>query len=219
MRIQKHPTPPGQNAQRTGHDVTPLPVDGGPWVMVSGQPGSPTRSDQRDAFERRYAPDEQNRAANIRWPKTAFPLTVFIAGTSAQQGTLWPWVQLWETHTAGRVAFQQALSSESADITIDWTDMATMGRDYEVGHANRTVNDNGWITQVAITLLRNPVIDQYLTPAQQQLRLKATILHEIGHALGLEHATSDKDVMHYRGWQNSDLSSNNIQRLIQLYSQ
>jgi predicted Zn-dependent protease len=66
-------------------------------------------------------------------------------------------------------------------------------------------------------LLTEPVIDRHLLKPQIQDRLYTTALHEVGHALGLEHSTQAKDVMHHQGWRNKHLTPNDVSRLSTLY--
>lgn len=160
----------------------------------------------------------------IRWPQEAFPLAIYIADNpllaskfKVETNTLFNWANQWSSQSNNRVQFVLTTNKEDAVIQINWTTDATKGRDYEVGHAKRNVNPQGLIESVAITLLEQPVIDNHLSYTEQVQRLQATILHEIGHALGLEHSNNPKDNMYHRGWQNADLSVNDIRRLIQLY--
>jgi hypothetical protein len=63
---------------------------------------------------------------------------------------------------------------------------------------------------ITVALVKHPLIDQSLTPTEQQRRLKATFLHEVGHVLGLDHVPNPAAVMHYRGWQNSQLTPTDV---------
>ena len=76
----------------------------------------------------------------------------------------------------------------------------------------------GLIVSATITLIETPRIDAQLDAGQQQDRLLATLLHELGHALGLEHSPNPDDVMHHRGWRHTRLSENDRSRLRRLYA-
>ena len=103
-------------------------------------------------------------------------------------------------------------------ILITFSAQPTLGRDYEVGHTQRDVDAQGWIHRATITLIENPEIDKYLdSDHARQQRWKTTLLHEIGHAVGLEHTTSKKAVMHHRGWKNHTLHSEDIAAIRRLY--
>jgi predicted Zn-dependent protease len=68
-----------------------------------------------------------------------------------------------------------------------------------------------------ISLIENPVIDQHLSREQQVWRLRSTLLHELGHALGLEHSLCPEHVMYFRGWRNTYLSSGDALAIQKLY--
>lgn len=152
----------------------------------------------------------------VRWHPASFPLKVKIA-PFGQLAQVFPDIlKDWEAASEGMIQFLYN-SPGTPDITVSWSNETTLGRDYEVGHAKRQVTSTGWIEHVDITLLQDPLIDKRLNPTQQFLRLRATILHEFGHALGLEHSTGKRDVMHYQGWRNFILSKQDIQALKTLY--
>jgi predicted Zn-dependent protease len=92
-----------------------------------------------------------------------------------------------------------------------------LGREFELGHTERNVTDV-WIRQATITLLTEPEIDRHLPPLRQKQRLYSTLLHELGHALGLEHTESKRDVMHHQGWRNLCLSLNDAHQIQALYA-
>lgn len=123
----------------------------------------------------------------------------------------------WVEASGHKISFEHAQRSSEALLCFEWIDQTVMGRDYEVGHTNRRVHDNR-ITYANISMLRSPAIDRHLTPVQKRQRLRTTLLHELGHALGIEHSNNPEDVMYYRGWQNPHLTSNDAQRIRLLYA-
>lgn len=129
----------------------------------------------------------------------------------------------WQHASKGRFIFNVLDSpvtpfsnQEQLDIVIHWSQETTRGRAYEVGHANRILKKNV-ISHVDITLITSPLIDRDLSPKQQIDRLYATLLHELGHALGLEHSMQSSAVMFYRGWRQTQLTHDDKQELLLLY--
>jgi hypothetical protein len=172
---------------------------------------------------------KQLKALPPRWPKEKRILSVGYSPLMDKKETIL-FVQLlmlacqqWQQGTQHRFVFsveQMQVSdlkqTEHYDIVLDWTEEVTIGREYEVGHAKRRLKDR-WIQQVAIMLLTHTAIDNTLSPVQQQNRLYATLLHELGHALGLEHAMESTAVMFHRGWQQTRLTVADLRQFGMLY--
>jgi predicted Zn-dependent protease len=151
------------------------------------------------------------------------PLSVFIDPNPDMPGleqALFIAMRQWEVASLGLIRFKPPsllpADRDAADILVSWSNETTLGRDHEVGHAKRTVHGKR-ILHVDITLIAQPLIDGHLSADRRKARLMATILHETGHALGLEHSDQAADVMHYRGWQRPYLSDNDIHRIRTLY--
>lgn len=196
-------------------------------IISSSQPQSPL--DALAALEQWRVKEEDTRKHSARWSLSQSPLQVWVEpypDTGILRDFAIPEMVLaamrqWEAATEGAIAFQllraPALDGEHpADILICWQDETTLSRDYEVGHTNRQVQGKR-LTHATITLITNPLIDAHLNAKQCQQRLMTTILHETGHALGLEHSDDSRDVMYYRGWKHANLSGNDIQRIRNLY--
>lgn len=161
---------------------------------------------------------------SVRWPLDQMPLAVWIEPADdprlPSEKLLFATLKQWEVASEGLIRFRlmdRAIESrEAAHVEFNWSRETVKGRDYEVGHANRDVQGSR-IRRVDITLIQEPIIDGHLTPEKRRSRLLATVLHEMGHALGLEHSENSRDVMYYRGWQLESLSANDIHRLRDLY--
>jgi hypothetical protein len=169
-----------------------------------------------DALARRCSEEESAQRDPVRWPLEKMPLGVFIEPFPEADFDFLPIMRQWEVASQGLIRFRPVLNAQDADIVFSWSGETVCGRDYEVGHANRTVQGRR-IKEVAITLIREPLVDTHLSPSRRKQRIVATILHETGHALGLEHSDRQEDVMHHRGWQRTALSGNDARRIQDLY--
>jgi hypothetical protein len=126
----------------------------------------------------------------------------------------------WEYASEGRVQIISAPLGEEA-IRIGWSETPLAHRPYEVGHTDRILGGErttyNLITHATITLITQPLIDAHLDETRRLNRFKTTILHEVGHALGLEHSRNKYDVMHHRGWRNPGLTENDLRSIQALY--
>jgi hypothetical protein len=216
-----------QNPDRLVFTSSTTPVNAGAPSTLQGTSGvsrqdAPHSLSQLEAWRTN---EEAAGALTVRWALSDMPLQISIAPNPTFPGLeaeLMRAARQWEVASQGLIRFREAGlpqdQHENAHIRILWSNQTTLGRDYEVGHTLRTVQGKR-ITHAEIILIQVPLIDRHLNPAQQHQRLLTTMLHEMGHALGLEHSELKTDVMYYRGWQNAILSANDIQRLQALYAQ
>ncbi len=224
MRIYTHLMPFGAYKSSGGIQANP----GFPTSPVVGPPQQ-SPLDALSALEQWRVQAEDTNKHSARWSLAQCPLKVFVelhpeqtaeALQQASPQALLGAMRQWEVATQGAIRFTLIAAPkygpQDADLLIRWDTQTTLGREYEVGHTNRTVQGKR-LTYAEITLITRPLIDGHLSPSQRQQRLYTTVLHETGHALGLEHSESAKDVMHHRGWKHPSLSENDIQRIRHLY--
>jgi len=213
------------------------PIQGGPFSnALSLKPAQQSPLDAFTALEQWRVKAEDTEKHSARWSLAQCPLSVWIEPypeselqAAASPEVLFAAIRQWEAALQGALTFRLVTHSGSssppqpegermADIMLIWDSQTTLGRDYEVGHTNRQVQGKR-IQQATITLITQPLIDAHLSVAQRQQRLATTVLHEMGHALGLEHSDDQRDVMHHRGWRHVCLSENDIRRICTLYDE
>lgn len=176
--------------------------------------------DTLEALQQWQSEEQDHQRHAVRWSLERMPLRIHVQAhpqfPQAEPYALQAFRQ-WEAASGGLIRITPEPLPAHADIVIQWQRETTRGRDYEVGHTHRQVQGQ-LIQRVTITLIEAPRIDAHLIPSKQALRLFSTLLHEAGHALGLEHSQHQGDVMHHRGWQHIFLSPNDSQRLNSLYA-
>ncbi|MEB3287321.1 MAG: matrixin family metalloprotease [Vampirovibrionales bacterium] len=224
------PLPPLQAPGRTPANSTQI-------NLSRPQPGT-------ISLEAVLTPDS-GQSASVRWRANRMPLVVYMEplpeSSSAtytasdanalleealkawQNASITPHLNPASAGIGFRRLFQPPEDNSKPDILFRWVSETVLGRTYETGHARRELetpvtSSSGFMTHVEITLVDCPVIDAHLSSQQRLLRLQATLLHEIGHALGLEHALAKTDVMYYQGWRNTILSPGDIAALQALYA-
>lgn len=168
-----------------------------------------------------YLQDNLKNNKLIRWMDTSFPLKFYAAPFrwyKAQnegykyQALVKRALEAWERASGGKVRFTMVNTLLESQINLDWKRIDRKA----LGHCYFNFDNSGrlYSAEVQIGLSDGIIHAQY----QDENEVYHTILHEIGHALGLGHSTYSSDIMytpHRYGVIN--LSENDVRSIQWLY--
>ncbi len=102
----------------------------------------------------------------------------------------------WENSSQSAVSFVFVDRAEEANIKCAWTAEKTkLGSLEELGLTKRMATEDGQILSATIDFYS--LFDKKGTEDQLVATAKAVDLHEVGHALGLDHSPRVYDIMYY----------------------
>ena len=157
------------------------------------------------------------------------PLTVAVQAEGLSIALVQKALQAWDEGTNHKVQFTLLANptpkaTQSADILILWAETLLQQAGHQTAYNTgkawlhvKAIKDSPVIVGSTIELAKTPIIDAYISTQQQTSRLYSTILHELGHALGLKHAQQPTSVMHPLGWQNTEFTPEDVGLFFQLY--
>lgn len=158
----------------------------------------------------------------IRWPDHFFPLTFYIAPFrwyrgKGEEGKYYGMVtqalRVWEQASGGKCRFQLVSNLNDSQVNLEWKRVDRKSLGYCL--FNFDAQARLYSAEVQIGLSDGILHAQYM----DENEVYHTILHEIGHALGLGHSPYTTDIMYTpHQYGNVSLSQRDINSIQWLYN-